>query len=75
MRNKTVSHFISIINASNKLNAKEKEILKDRVAGKTLEEIGRRFKVTAERIRQKENTAIEKFMKKIYQLILFEKSD
>ncbi len=73
MRNKTISVFISIINASDKLNKKEKEILISRISGETLETVGKRFRVTAERIRQKENIAVEKFMKKIYQLILFNK--
>ena len=75
MRNKTVSHFISIINASNKIDEKEKEILIGRIKGETLDKIGKKYKITAERIRQKENIAIEKFIKKIYQLILFDKSD
>ena len=72
MGNQTINHFISIINQSAKLSEKEKNILIGRVKGKTLEEIGKKYKVTGERIRQKENTAIIKFMKKIYQLILFD---
>lgn len=75
MSNKTVIYFESLIKESNKLNQKEKEILIKRVEGKTLQEIGKKYKITAERVRQKEEKAIIKFMKKFYQLLLFEKKN
>lgn len=73
MGNKTVGYFISIIAESNKLNKREKDILIKRARGKTLKKIGRKYKLTAERIRQIEAVAIVKFLKKIYQLMLFDK--
>lgn len=74
MANKTVDYFVSIIKGSNRLSKKEKEILVERVSGKTLDEVGKRFKVTGERIRQKEENAISKLMKKFSQLLLFDKN-
>lgn len=71
MGNQTIHYFKQIIERSDKLNKKEKEILIKRIRGKTLEEIGKKYKVTAERIRQIEEIAIKKFLKKIYQLVLF----
>lgn len=73
MRNKTVNYFKSLIEKSDKLKPKEKEILLKRLDGKTLERIGKKYKVSAERIRQIEEVALIKLMKKIYQLLLFEK--
>jgi len=72
MRNQTIYHFISIIKQSDRINAKEKDVLIKRIEGKELREIGKRYKVTGERIRQIEKTAIMKFLKKIHQLLLFE---
>lgn len=74
MSNKTVWYFIEFIKNSDKLNPKEKDILINRVKGKSLSQIGKKFKLTGERIRQKEEVAILKLMKKIYQMILFESS-
>lgn len=71
MGNQTINCFKKIIEESDKLNKKEKEILIKRVKGKTLEDIGKKYKVTAERIRQIEEYAVNKFLKKIYQLVLF----
>lgn len=73
MGNKTIGHFVSIITESNKLNKREKEILIKRTKGKTLKKIGRKYKITAERIRQIEEVAIAKLLKKIHQLMLFDK--
>ncbi|RJQ28026.1 hypothetical protein C4577_00150 [Candidatus Parcubacteria bacterium] len=74
MRNQTVEYLVSTINKSDKLSEKEKEVLTKRARGDTLEKIGKRYRITAERVRQIEEAAIIKFMKKIYQLLLFEKS-
>lgn len=73
MGNKTVGYFIAIIESSDKLNKREKDILIKRTKGKTLKKIGRKYKITAERIRQIEEVAIAKLLKKIYQLMLFDK--
>ncbi|MDP2649629.1 MAG: sigma factor-like helix-turn-helix DNA-binding protein [bacterium] len=72
MRNKTIAHFKSIIENSSKLNNKEKDILIKRIEGNTLETIGKKYKISAERVRQKEEVAIIKFVRKICQLLLFE---
>ncbi|OGH11960.1 MAG: hypothetical protein A2857_05935 [Candidatus Levybacteria bacterium RIFCSPHIGHO2_01_FULL_36_15] len=73
--NKTVGYLLSLIKSSDKLNAREKDILTGRIKGETLKKIGKRYEVTAERIRQKEEEAILKLKKNIYQLILFSKLD
>ena len=73
MSNKTIIHFVSQIKNSEKLTLKEKDILLNRIKGKTLEKIGKKYGLTAERIRQKEEAALLKLKKKIYQMILFNK--
>ncbi|MFH1832596.1 MAG: sigma factor-like helix-turn-helix DNA-binding protein [Candidatus Levyibacteriota bacterium] len=75
MGNKTIGYFVSLIESSDKLNKKEKDILVKRVKGKILEKIGKKYRLSAERIRQIEKVALIKFMKKIYQLLLFDKLD
>lgn len=75
MGNKTIGYFISIIQSSSRITDKEKDILIKRVKGIHLRKIGRKYKITAERIRQIEEKAIEKLLKKIYQLMLFEKRE
>lgn len=72
MRNQTIRHFISIIKQSDRITEREKGILIGRVEGKELRTIGKKYRVTAERIRQIEQGAIIKFLKKIHQLLLFE---
>ncbi len=72
MRNQTVVYFSSIIKNAKELNAKEKEVLVKRLNDRTLEKIGKRYKVTGERIRQIEEQALGKFFKKICQLMLFD---
>lgn len=75
MGNQTIKYFVSIIQNSKRLSAKEKDILTKRAKGKTLLKIGKKYKITAERIRQIEEKAIIKLLKKIYQLMLFDKID
>lgn len=75
MGNKTIGYFILLIEGSDKLNKKEKDILVKRVKGKTLKKISKKYRVSAERIRQIEEIAIKKFLKKIYQLILFKETE
>ncbi len=74
MANRTIFYFTSLIKSSDKLSDKEKDILTKRAQGKTLQKIGKRYKVTGEWIRQKEEKAIKKFMEKISQLMLFERN-
>jgi DNA-directed RNA polymerase sigma subunit (sigma70/sigma32) len=73
MGNQTVAYFRTLIKSSLKLNPKEKDILVERLRRKTLKKIGRRYKVSGEWIRQIEKKALIKLMKKIYQMLLFEK--
>jgi len=72
MASKSEDYFISIIVNSKNLNKKEKDILVRRLKGITLHKIGRRYKKTAERIRQIEEASLEKIRKKISQLLLFD---
>lgn len=71
MSTKTITHFTTIIKKSNFFNKKERYILIKRARGQTLKKIGRRYKLTAERIRQIEEAALKKFTKRILQLNLF----
>jgi len=72
MSNQSIAYFASIIKNSKDLNWREKEILLNRLKKKTLKKIGRKQKVTGERIRQIEKQALTKFIKKINQLLLFD---
>lgn len=71
MTNQSIAYFASIIKNSKELTRREKEILLYRLKKKTLKKIGRKEKVTGERIRQIEKQALAKFIKKINQLLLF----
>ena len=70
--NETIRYFIKIVKNELALSNKEKEILIARLEKKTLNKIGRKYKLTAERIRQIEDWAVKKFLKKVNQLFLFE---
>lgn len=72
MSTQTISYFISIIQNSKELTKKEKEILINRLQQKKLEKIGRKYKVTAQRIQQIEEKALKKFIDKMCQLMLFD---
>ena len=72
MSNQTGKYFTSIIKNAKELNRKEKEILVRRLKKQKLERIGRKYKVTGERIRQIENEALLKFKRKMIQLMLFD---
>lgn len=73
MSSQSLVYFISIINHARYLNRKEKDILVRRLKGLTLEKIGKRYKVSDERIRQIEENALLKLgNKKISQLLLFD---
>lgn len=71
MGNQTTAYFVSVITGSPKLKKKEKEILINRLRKRTLQKIGKKYKVSGERIRQVEQVALIKFKKIIYQLGLF----
>ncbi len=72
MSNQTVLYFTSFIRNARELNHKEKEILLGRLKKKRLKSIGRKYKVSAEWVRQLEKHALHKFFKKINQLLLFD---
>ena len=72
MANQTVFYFASLIKSAKELNRKEKEILLKRLRKQKLEKIGRKYKVSGERIRQIEESALEKFIAKMCQLMLFD---
>ena len=72
MVNQSIAYFASLVRNSRDLNWREKEILLNRLKKKTLKKIGRRYKLSGERIRQIEKEAIKKFVKKINQLLLFD---
>ncbi len=74
MSNKTLIYLASLINDSDKLTVLEKDILLSRIKGKTLKKIGKKYKISAERVRQKEEIAVGKLKKKMYQMVLFNKS-
>lgn len=72
MSSQTAKYFISIIKNAKELDKKEKDILIRRLKETTLRKIGKKYKVSDERIRQIEEKALEKFIKKMCQLLLFE---
>jgi DNA-directed RNA polymerase sigma subunit (sigma70/sigma32) len=72
MSSQTMAYFQSVIVKSKELTRKEKDIILKRLQKKPLRIIARKYKVTGERIRQIENEALKKFLKKICQLVLIE---
>lgn len=72
MSSQTIEYFISIIKRAKELSGKEKAILVKRLQKQKLEKVGRKYKVTGERIRQIEKEALLKFEKKMIQLMLFD---
>lgn len=72
MSTQTGKYFISIIKNSKELDRKEKDILIRRLKENTLAKIGRKYKVSDERIRHIEQKALQKFSKKMCQLMLFD---
>jgi len=72
MSSQTFAYFKSIIQRSKELNRREKEIILRRLEKKPLRRIGRKYKLTSERIRQIEKSALGKFLKKTCQLILID---
>ncbi|MBI2443557.1 MAG: hypothetical protein HYV40_06680 [Candidatus Levybacteria bacterium] len=72
MANQTLKYFSSLVSDSHELNHREKDILLRRLKNQHLRKIGRKYEVTAERIRQIEEQALGKFTKKILQLLLLD---
>ncbi|GEM_PF-2030321 len=72
MGNQTILYFISLIKNSKELKRKEKDILIKRIKNNPLHKIGKKYKLSAERVRQIEERAIFKFLKKACQLMLFD---
>lgn len=72
MGNRTILYFSSFIKNSKELSHQEKEILLKRLRNNTLEKIGRKYKISGERIRQIEEKALSKFISKICQLFLID---
>lgn len=71
MPNQTIVYFLRLITGSRRLTSKEEDILVRRLKRKKLKQIGRRYKVTDERIRQIEAKALNKLRSKIFQERLF----
>lgn len=65
-------YFTSLIRESKEFDGREKEILIRRLKNKKLQTIGRKYKITAERIRQIEERALNKFKEKVIQLRLLD---
>lgn len=72
MANQTKAYFKNLIEVSRELSRKEKDILTARLSGKTLRKIGRKYKITAERIRQVEKNILANLIKRARQLLLFD---
>ena len=72
MANQSIAYFAYIVKNSRDLNRREKDVLLFRLKKKTLKKIGRKYKLSYERIRQIEKEALQKFVKKINQLLLFD---
>jgi len=72
MGNQTIKYSVSLIKNSKELKRKEKDILIRRLKNVTLEKIGKKYKVSAERVRQIEKKSLKKFIAKMCQLMLFD---
>jgi len=72
MSSQTIGYFINFITKSHRLNPKEIDILVKRLKRKKLKSIGRKYKVTYERIRQIEKGALNKLGNKTIQEYLFD---
>ncbi len=70
--NQTVRHFLRFIEKFPLLTEREKWVLSQRLQEQKLKKIGKKFKVSAERVRQIEWGAILKLKQKYRQLALFE---
>lgn len=71
MANRTLIYFLDLIQDSHKLKPKEADILRLRLKRKNLKAIGKKYKVSYERIRQIEKNSLLKLKEKTYQETLF----
>ncbi len=71
MANRTIGYFLNFLKKSPRLKPKEADILSLRLRKKKLKTIGRRYKVSYERIRQIEKESLVKLNKNTYQEKLF----
>lgn len=72
MPNRTLGYFINFIKHTHRLNPKEANILALRLKKKKLRTIGRKYKVSYERIRQIEKQSLIKLDRESYQEKLFD---
>ena len=71
MPNRTLAYFINFVKKTHRLKPKEADILSLRLRRKKLRSIGRKYKVSYERIRQIEKISLIKLSSKSYQEKLF----
>jgi DNA-directed RNA polymerase sigma subunit (sigma70/sigma32) len=71
MPNQTLAYFINFVKKTDRLKPKEADVLALRLKRKKLKSIGRKYKVSYERIRQIENISLKKLNSKSYQEKLF----
>ena len=71
MPNRTLVYFIDFLKKTHRLKPKEVDILTQRLKRRKLKTIGRKYKVSHERIRQIETQSLKKLESKSYQEQLF----
>jgi DNA-directed RNA polymerase sigma subunit (sigma70/sigma32) len=71
MPNRTLVYFIDFVKKTHRLKPKEADVLALRLKRKKLKTIGRKYKVSYERIRQIEKISLIKLKNKTYQEKLF----
>lgn len=71
MSNRTLIYFLDFVKSTHKLKPKEADILALRLKRKNLKAIGKKYKVSYERIRQIEKNSLIKLKKDTYQETLF----
>jgi DNA-directed RNA polymerase sigma subunit (sigma70/sigma32) len=71
MSNRTLLYFIDFVKKNHRLQPKEADVLALRLKRKKLKSIGRKYKVSYERIRQIEKMSLTKLENKTYQEQLF----
>lgn len=71
MPNRTLAYFTDFVKKTNRLKPKEADILALRLKRKKLKSIGRKYKVSYERIRQIEKISLKKLKSEFYQERLF----
>ncbi|MCX6730938.1 MAG: hypothetical protein NTZ55_03750 [Candidatus Roizmanbacteria bacterium] len=71
MSNRTLIYFTEFVKKTHRLKPKEADVLSLRLKGKKLKLIGKKYKVSYERIRQIEKESLIKLATKTYQEKLF----